>query len=114
LATNWSGRGFPWLYAAILAGGLIAIVAIGLAWASFVLPRYSGQPFSPWYPFGFWIWPLGLFALFFVAKAFWLGGWGPGYWPRADDAFRILSERYARGEVTKDQFELMARDLERR
>jgi len=80
LATNWSGdRGFPWLYAAISVGGLIAIVAIGLAWAYFVLSRYPGQPFFPWYPFGFfWIWPLGFFIFFFVAKAFWWGGWVGG------------------------------------
>ena len=35
------------------------------------------------------------------------------YW-RQDGSVRILRERYARGEITKEQFDEMLRDLERR
>ena len=45
------------------------------------------------------------------------GGWGwrggYGWHGRADEAFHILRERYARGEITKDQYEAMMRDLSR-
>src|SRR5574341_1450171 len=34
------------------------------------------------------------------------------YWRYGDDAYYILRERYARGEITKEQFEQMMRDLQ--
>ncbi|MDA4117416.1 MAG: SHOCT domain-containing protein [Thaumarchaeota archaeon] len=115
---SWNkNRGIPWLYAAIAVGGIVAILAIGIIWTSFVRPvGYPGQPFYPWFPFGsFWIWPLfGLFFIFFAAKWFLWGGWGwrSGYWYYGEAAGSILSERYARGEITKEQFEQMRKDLE--
>ncbi len=66
-------------------------------------------------------WVGALFSLFFFFWVFsWFfrpWGWGWGYrrryrWWRYDDAERILRERYARGEITKEQFEQMMRDLE--
>ena len=69
------------------------------------------------------VFPLEL-ALFFVAifmifavlrLAFWGGGWRLGYhgfgWMYSDPK-QILSLRYARGEITKEQFDQMVRDLE--
>lgn len=32
--------------------------------------------------------------------------------PKEDDALRIVRERYAKGELTKEQFEKMKKDLE--
>lgn len=72
------------------------------------------------FPFDFgWIW--GLVGIVFVVWIFSWGfrwAWGPSrryyrqsYWYR-DDAHEILRQRYARGEITKDQFDQMTRDLE--
>jgi putative membrane protein len=89
--------------------GIIAIIVT----ANLVF-RPAG--YYPWYPFGFgWIWiPLAFFFLFFALRwFFWPRGWGywGGYWT-GDDAYYILRERFARGEITKDQFEQMSRDLQ--
>jgi putative membrane protein len=115
---SWTGnRGLPWLYAALVVGGIVAILAIGIIWTFVVRPAwYPGQVFYPWFPFGFfWIWPLfGFFFIFFVAKWFLWGSWGwrSDYRHYGGDAEKILSERYARGEITKEQFEQMRKDLE--
>lgn len=72
--------------------------------------------------FGFgWIW--GLVGLVFIIWVFgWVFSWmlwpsrryyRRGGWYR-DDAHQILRERYARGEITKEQFDQMTRDLEQR
>jgi uncharacterized membrane protein len=68
------------------------------------------------YPFGFaliWV-PFALFFLFFAFRwFFWPWGWGyrSGYWT-SDDAYYILKERFAKGEITREQFERMSRDLQ--
>jgi len=89
--------------------GIIAIIVT----ASLVL-RPVG--YYPWYPFGFgWIWiPFALFFLFLAFRwFFWPRGWGyrRGYL-NGDDAYYILKERFARGEITKEQLEQMSRDLQ--
>jgi len=38
------------------------------------------------------------------------GGWGGG-WPREESALDILQKRYARGEITKEQYEEMKQNL---
>jgi uncharacterized membrane protein len=71
--------------------------------------------YYPWYPFGSgWIWiPFAFFFLFFAFRwFFWPRGWG--YWSgysTGDDAYYIMRGRFARGEITKEQFEQMSRDL---
>ena len=67
---------------------------------------------SDWHDHGwFWFWPLVplfWFLVFFtlVRLFFWRGRRGP--WPyyghRAPDARAILAERYARGEITYDEY----------
>jgi uncharacterized membrane protein len=105
----------PWIYAVFAIGGIIAILAIAVIGASLVHPPwYSGQAFYPWFPLGFfWFWPFfGFLFIFFVARwFFWGWGWRPGCRDHTD-AKRILTERYARGEITNAQFEQMKRDLE--
>jgi len=110
---RYPGRFFLWGFIAFLAV-IGTIAAIGLVFfrpATFV-----------YYPFGFF--PFGLFAFFWIFAIFfvlrWLffplrwgytrrywGGWGYG-----DRAYYILRERYARGEITKDQYDQMMRDLQ--
>ncbi|QQG49500.1 MAG: SHOCT domain-containing protein [archaeon] len=64
------------------------------------------------FPFGFFFF---VFFIFLIARfAFFPWGWGyrSGRWHHRDEAGEILRERYARGEITKDQFEQMSKDLE--
>ena len=110
-------RGIPWFSVAIavLVVAILAIVVLG----SFLRPpEYAtGQAFYPWFPFGFfWIWPLfGFLFIFLVARwFFWGWGWRSGYRRYYEsDAERILAERYAKGEITKEQFEQMRSVLEK-
>jgi putative membrane protein len=53
----------------------------------------------------FWPFVLGIVLLFA-----WLAGRNPGP-DRPSSALDILRQRYARGEITKDQFDQMRRDL---
>ncbi|MBO0888583.1 SHOCT domain-containing protein [Candidatus Bathyarchaeota archaeon] len=61
-----------------------------------------------------------MFAIFFVLR--WVffprrwGYWRPywGGWSYGDRAYYILRERYARGEISKDQYDQMMHDLETR
>ena len=98
-------------WALIWVSVFLAVIAIIVA-ANLV---FRPLGYYPWYPFGFgWVWiPFGFFFLFFVFRwVFWPWGWGyrRGYWT-VDDAQYILRGRFARGEITKEQFEQMSRDL---
>jgi len=85
-------------------------------------PTVNGMAHYGWgFPFG-GIWIFFVFFLFFglLRRAFWGPGWWGGYrrgwygygWhARANEAYHILRERYARGEITKDQYDAMMRDL---
>ena len=58
-----------------------------------------------------------LLFLFFVFGWFRWWGWGgwrgyPMTWGYHDSAAEILRRRYARGEISKDQFDQMMRDIE--
>ena len=92
------------------------VAAIGFV---FFRPPVVFYPFAfgffPFWPFFAFFW---IFAIFFVlrwvffpwrwgySRRYW-GGWGYG-----DRAYYVLRERYARGEITKDQYEQMMRDLQ--
>lgn len=108
-------------------GLAVMLLLIGVAtviWALTPHPVVSGASSG----FG---WPFGLFGLFFLLwfvfaicarpwRRWWWGapGYGPygwrgyGYrrWGR-DPALEALRERYARGELTKEPFDGMMRDL---
>ena len=113
------GLGHPRRWIAWGFIGLLVLFGVGIA-ASLILfaLRGSGSSFGffPFFGFGFgWIF-FFLFFLFFWGMRWW-GGWGGGwygrpYWRYRDDAHAILRTRYARGEITKEQFEQMMRDLE--
>ena len=105
---------------AFLALGVVLVLAgIALFTGIFLFPRFvpaSGY-YSPYfYPFG-WLWGFfGLFLVFglirfLVWPSRW-GGYGRRSWYRYDDANRILRERYAKGEITKEQLDQMTRDLD--
>jgi len=107
-------------------GLAFVVLVLGLLAATFYFagPPAAGTMPYPYYPrpfFGFFFFPFGIilfvFLIFFVFRlAFW--PWRRGYYGYHghrrgwDDANEILRQRYARGEITKDQFEQMQRDLE--
>jgi len=107
----------------LVVGGLFIILLAGL----FIIPFFYGVPARPYayYPFPFLFFPFGFliffFAIFFIVRVlFWGGGWGwrggysRAYWRGQGyygDATEILTQRYAKGEINKDQFQQMMRDL---
>jgi len=103
---------------AILAILIVSGLAFGAARAA-SSPAAVGYPYYGFFPFGFVFFPFGFifffFIVFFVFRLFWgWGGWGRYRWYgyyRGEPA-EIVKERYARGEITKEQFEQMMRDLE--
>ena len=76
-----------------------------------------GLQLGPWpfYPaFGFsWIWLIFAFFLGFWVLRWIFWPWRPyGYrYSTSDDSLSILRARYARGEITKEQFDQMSKDL---
>ena len=110
---------FVW---AILALAVLAVIFFfGMALVHYYYP--SGMPYYGYPGFGWWFFPFGFFFfiifIFFVFRVvFWGlgGGWGwrRRYWYGYGygDAREILRQRYARGEITKEQFDQMNRDLE--
>lgn len=109
-AWAYPARGLRWAVVAFVAILGIAIVASAVVYAL----RGPGTGFV-FFPFG-WFFIL-LFFLFFWGFRWW-GGWGWSgrpYWHYpGDGAKEILRERYARGEIGKDQFDQMMRDLDQR
>lgn len=99
-----------------IAGVLSAVGAPMLAWAQERQYDYGwGHPmWGMWGAWGIgmmlmWIlfWVLLIVAL--VLGVRWLMTQGKE--PRSDSALEILRQRYARGEINKEQFEAMKRDL---
>ncbi len=107
-------RPWPWILipvvavAAFVTFGIVGLLTYG---ATGPWPWWG---FFPWFPFvgiGIFFGFLFLFSLFRWGAGPW--GWGYG-WDRGgrDDSRAILRERYARGELTREQFDDMRRDLD--
>jgi putative membrane protein len=75
---------------------------------------YSYPAFGWWFFFPFGIVFIFLVLILVSRLIFWPLGWGwrRRYWYGYADAQEILRQRYARGEITKEQFDQMRRDLE--
>jgi uncharacterized membrane protein len=102
-----------WFLVPIIAAvSIIAvIVGVNLYYASTgIHPEYY------WFPFPFF--PLVLIPvfllIFFGFRFFWGGcwGWGRGSYSQYDPAMEALRERYAKGEITKQQLDRMTQDLQ--
>ena len=103
-------NGYGWRRPSFLvAFGVLALLVLV---AALFLPPFV----RTFYPFGFFRGFI-FFFLFFGAFRWFFWGWGwrrgYGYYGGHDDrAHRILRERYARGEITKEQLDQMMRDLD--
>lgn len=103
-----------WLFVGL--GVMLALVGVGVL---FVALHTGGFPYRyGFWPFGFFWFPWGLFFLFFVFF-WWIPRWGWGlghygrrYWRHGfDPAYSIARERFARGEISKEQYDQILRDL---
>jgi putative membrane protein len=107
-----------WSIIGVIAAVVMTIASIAIY--SYLVPRPPGAFYYPFFPFHFG-WLGGIFLIFaglWIARWLlwpWRRGWGGYYYyyPRQQgaDAVSIVRERYARGEITKEQFEQMLRDL---
>ncbi len=109
----------------LIGFGVLALLAVFVT-AMIVFMFVVGPRVAPtgpymFFPFGFgWIGGFFLIFLFFGLFRWFLFPWGWHYGYRygygngryRDESYSILRERYARGEITKDQYDQMMRDLE--
>ena len=107
---------------AVEVGIAIMFVLMGVA---VVFAVYLGRgTFSMgFFPFSMIIgWAIGLLILFWIMRGIFWGGWWCWWetdrhrarrsYRRHGDAYYILKERYARGDVTRKEYEEKMKDLE--
>ena len=110
---NWGPRRPMWVGLFVVVVVLIFVMS-----AMFYVLRPMGRayfPFMGYYPFFFpFGWVFGFLILFFLLRwIFWPRGWDHrGSYRGYRDEYHILRVRYAKGEITKDQFDQMSRDLQ--
>jgi putative membrane protein len=110
----------------VVALGVILAVALGLSalTGGMVGPAVPGQGPAGMMSGGGWVWGLGMGLGGLVMLTFWAAlivgivllvrstGAGAGPVPR-DTPLDTLRRRYAAGEITREQYEQMRKDLER-
>lgn len=96
----------------LLLGLVLIIVIFSIVWAVLV---QIGTIRSQAFLFPSWIW--GLVGLFFlllllswILRLIFGGPWRHGPWQEAR-AERILKRRYARGEISREQYKRMMKDI---
>lgn len=106
----------------VVVGVGIAIILVGVVLLSVALyPRAFGLSYTPMFPFGGGV--LGIFlvlwGILILARVAWwssrrrfYGSQGPGG-RRFVPAIMAARQRYARGEITREQFEQIVSDLRR-
>lgn len=95
--------------------GVISVVGISVIVSLALTVSRPQGAFYPFFPFHF-AWIGGIFLIF---AFFWIARWFifPRRWQcynmvgKSNDPSHILKERYAKGEITKEQFEQMMQDL---
>jgi putative membrane protein len=108
-----------WLWLPVIVAASLIVVAFA-SWTYYGAqgPAYANGPWL-WFPFGWFLFIPAFFLIFFSLRWFFWGGWGWGWrggWYGGgyyDPALQMLRERFAKGEITKEQYDQMLRDLER-
>lgn len=85
-----------------------------------ILGQYYGFGYLPPRPFFIFFFPFGflifLVVVFFAFRLlFWGWGWNRGFYRgrwRYADSLEIVKWRYARGEIGREEYEQIVRDLE--
>jgi putative membrane protein len=101
---------------AVVAIALVAVVSLVFWWYAVSSVPAGGRPYAlwPYFPFGLFF---VLFVAFFLVRiAIWTGYRGRRYgnggrYRYGQRARAILAERYARGEITREQYHQMLQDL---
>ena len=114
-------NGYRWHFGRWIALGFLALFGVMVAamvyFLLFTPPAVAPMPYYGWFPFGFFGFFFLVFIFFGVLRwAFFpwrwgYRGYGYGYYGHRDGAYHVLRERYARGEITKDQYDRMMADL---
>ena len=94
--------------------GILVLLLVGAFLASTLTGVITPTPYAPWrffLPFGFFFPFFLLFALGWLFGP-WRWRYYHGHRHHRDDAAEILKQRYARGEITREQFQQMRQDLE--
>jgi uncharacterized membrane protein len=110
------GMRFGWLLVCLILLAVLAFV-VALTVRVFFLP--AATPYHPGrfflfflFPFGILVFCLMVFAIVRLIFRPWGGGYRRAYWRHHSEATEIVKARYARGEITKEQFDQTMRDLE--
>lgn len=100
--------------------GLIVVVGLSIALSLYFAPWRPGGGFFHYpffFPFHFgWLGAIFLIFIIFLIARWFFGPWrGGGYNSYSHqqrlDAASIVREKYAKGEITREQFEQMMQDL---
>jgi putative membrane protein len=106
-----------WIVFGIVILGILAIVVGSTIYYGFILGHavFFAPRFFPFSGFGFVFLGIIALGLFFglIFRPYRRRMYYSGGWYRYDSAMDSLRQRYARGEITRDQFEQMAGDLEK-
>ncbi len=112
-----------WTRALLALLGILALVTLGVSIAAAVQgPAFGMGPYGYFYPWhsGLWLgamvlWMLLFWALVIGGIAWLISALRPREAPGGpEDPLETLRRRYARGEITREQYEEMRRDLQGR
>lgn len=109
-------RILPWFIAALL---LVIILPLGATWALGAFGPGRSQQWWGWMPFFSWMPLVGVMMMIFmllfwglviwgaVALWHWFSGRPTRGWPgdRQNTALEVLRQRYARGEISREEYE---------
>jgi len=106
---------FGWLLVCLILLAVLAFVitlTVRVFFPPATTPYHSGRFFLFFFPFGILLFFLIVFVIARLIFRPWGWGYRRAYWRHHSEAAEIVKARYARGEITKEQFDQMMRDLE--